>query len=77
MKKKNLEVEKVELDNLDIKVLRENFDGDTINKIDMDNVSKIIMYLKKMKFIILKICFYCFWICFYFQLMNLLLNLKS
>lgn len=47
MKKKNLEVEKVELDNLDIKVLRENFDDDTINKIDMDNISKIIMYLKK------------------------------
>ena len=47
MKKKNLEVEKVELDNLDIKVLRENFDDDTINKIDMDNVSKIIVYLKK------------------------------
>ena len=47
MKKKNLEVENVELDNLDIKVLRENFDDDTINKIDMDNVSKIIVYLKK------------------------------
>ena len=47
MKKKNLEVEKVELDNLDIKVLRENFDDYTINKIDMDNVSKIIVYLKK------------------------------
>ena len=47
MKKKNLEVEKVELDNLDIKVLRENFDDDTNNKIDMDNVSKIIVYLKK------------------------------
>ena len=40
-------MEKVELDNLDIKVLRENFDDDTINKIDMDNVSKIIVYLKK------------------------------
>lgn len=37
----------MELDNLDIKVLRENFDDDTINKIDMDNVSKIIVYLKK------------------------------
>ena len=37
----------MELDNLDIKVLRENFDDDTINKIDMDNISKIIMYLKK------------------------------
>ena len=48
----------MELDNLDIKVLRENFDDDTINKIDMDNVSKIIVYLKKMEFIILKICFY-------------------
>lgn len=30
-----------------IKVLRENFEDDTINKIDMDNISKIIMYLKK------------------------------
>ena len=37
----------MESDNLDIKVLRENFDDDTINKIDMDNISKIIMYLKK------------------------------
>ena len=37
----------MELDNLDIKVLRENFDDDTINKIDMDNISKIIVYLKK------------------------------
>ena len=40
-------MENVESDNLDIKVLRENFDDDTINKIDMDNISKIIMYLKK------------------------------
>lgn len=30
-----------------IKVLRETFDDDTTNKIDMDNISKIIMYLKK------------------------------
>ena len=37
----------MELDNLDIKILRENFDDDTINKIDMDNISKIIVYLKK------------------------------
>ena len=37
----------MESDNLDIKILRENFDDDTINKIDMDNISKIIMYLKK------------------------------
>ena len=40
-------MENVESDNLDIKILRENFDDDTINKIDMDNISKIIMYLKK------------------------------
>ena len=37
----------MELDNLDIKFLRENFDDDSINKIDMDNIFKIIMYLKK------------------------------
>lgn len=37
----------MESDNLDIKVLRENFDDDAINKIDMDNISKIIIYLKK------------------------------
>ena len=37
----------MELDNLDIKVLRENFDDDVINEMDMDNISKIIVYLKK------------------------------
>lgn len=42
-----MKVENLELDNLDIKFLRENFDDDSINKIDMDNIFKIIMYLKK------------------------------
>ena len=42
-----MKVENLELDNLDIKFLRENFDDDAINKIDMDNIFKIIMYLKK------------------------------
>ena len=37
----------MEIDNLDVKVLKENFNDDTINKIDMDNIFKIIMYLKK------------------------------
>ena len=37
----------MKLDEIDIKVLRENFDDDSINKIDMDNIFKIIMYLKK------------------------------
>lgn len=35
------------LDNLDIKVLRENFDDETIDKIDIDNVGKIFKYLKE------------------------------
>ena len=42
-----MKVENLELDNLDIKFLRENFDDDSINKIDMDNIFKIIMYMKK------------------------------
>ena len=35
------------LDNLDIKILKENFDEETISKIDIDNVSKIWLYLKE------------------------------
>lgn len=32
-------------DELDIKILRENFDEETISKINIDNVSKILKYL--------------------------------
>ena len=45
-----MKVENLELDNLDVKVLKENFNDDTINKIDMDNISKIILYLKKVSY---------------------------
>ncbi len=34
-------------DDLDIKVLKENFDEDIIHCIDADNVSKIYLYLKE------------------------------
>ena len=37
----------MQLDSLDIKVLRENFDDDTIAKIDTLNVSKIFRYLQE------------------------------
>ena len=37
----------MQLDNLDIKVLKENFSDDTIAKIDPLNVSKIFRYLQK------------------------------
>lgn len=33
------------LDELDIKILKENFDDDMISKIDIDNISKIFKYL--------------------------------
>ena len=33
------------LDEIDIKVLRENFDDEMISKIDIENVSKIFKYL--------------------------------
>ena len=36
----------MELDEIDIKVLREIFDDETISEIDSDNVSKIMKYLK-------------------------------
>ena len=36
----------MELDDIDIKVLRENFDDETISEIDSENVSKIMKYLK-------------------------------
>ena len=36
----------MELDEIDIKVLRENFDDETISEIDSENVSKIMKYLK-------------------------------
>ena len=35
------------LDELDIKVLYENFDEETINKVDYDNANKIFAYLEK------------------------------
>ena len=37
----------MELDEIDIKVLRENFDDETISEIDSENVSKIMKYLKE------------------------------
>lgn len=37
----------MELDNLDIKILEENFDNETINKIDIQNIYKIFEYLTK------------------------------
>lgn len=33
------------LDEIDIKVLRENFDDEMISKIDIENISKIFKYL--------------------------------
>lgn len=35
------------LDEIDIKVLRENFDDELISKIDSNNVSKILNYLDR------------------------------
>ncbi len=35
------------LDDLDIKLLKENFDEETINSMDIDNISKIYLYLKE------------------------------
>ena len=35
------------LDDLDISILRENFDDETINKVDFENVYKIFSYLKE------------------------------
>ena len=37
----------MQLDNLDISILRENFDDETISKIDIENISKIFKYLKE------------------------------
>ncbi len=37
----------MQLDSFDIKVLRENFDDDTIAKMDTLNVSKIFRYLQE------------------------------
>ncbi len=34
-----------EFNDLDIKILKENFDDDIINEIDIENVSKIFKYL--------------------------------
>lgn len=45
------------LDKLDLKILRENFDDEMITKIGDENVSKIMVYLEKMVFIMLKIYF--------------------
>ena len=35
------------LDDIDIKILRENFDIDMINEIDSDNIAKILKYLEQ------------------------------
>ena len=37
----------MQLDNLDINILRENFSDETISKIDIENVYKIFNYLKE------------------------------
>ena len=36
----------MDLDEIDLKVLRENFDEELINRIDAKNVSKIYLYLE-------------------------------
>ena len=35
----------MKLDNIDIKILKENFDNETINQMDSENVYKIVKYL--------------------------------
>ena len=35
----------MQLDNIDIKILKENFDDEIINQLDQDNVVKIYKYL--------------------------------
>ena len=35
----------MKFDDLDIKILKENFDDESISKIDIDNVTKIFQYL--------------------------------
>lgn len=35
----------INLDKIDMKILKENFDEDTINQIDEENISKIFEYL--------------------------------
>lgn len=37
----------MKLDKLDIKILKENFDEETINKVDLQNVCKIFKYLEE------------------------------
>jgi hypothetical protein len=37
----------IELDDMDLKMLNENFDDETISKIDEENVKKIFDYLNK------------------------------
>lgn len=37
----------MELDNLDTRILKENFDDETISEIDIENVYKIFKYLKE------------------------------
>ena len=36
----------MKFDEIDIKILKENFDEQTINKLNMENISKIFIYLK-------------------------------
>lgn len=37
----------MQLDSFDIKILKENFDDETIARIDVENVSKIFRYLQE------------------------------
>lgn len=37
----------MKFDELDIKILKENFDDDIINKLDTNNVTKILKYLNE------------------------------
>jgi len=37
----------MEFDDLDINILKENFDDETISKIDIENVTKIFRYLNE------------------------------
>ena len=39
----------MQLDNIDIKILKENFDEETISQMDSENVYKIIKYLNDNK----------------------------
>ena len=59
------------IDELDIKVLKENYNIDEIKNIDINNVSKINKYLEENG-----IYFYPILICFYYLVIFLLRNLN-